>query len=132
MLPHIQSIFCQNSLTRDLIFLYALLKILKSIDVELKKIRKLFFPSTISLWNSIDLDVRNSTSIDNFKAKITNLSHSFHYEKPLFLYKIKVKIPCALNDYLYLISCCNSPFCVYGLERETAKHYLSVCPRFAA
>ncbi len=106
-----------------------------------EKFRKSFFPSTVSLWNSIDLDSRNSISISSFKAKITNLYHSLHYDKWLnFSLSRKASVfhtrlrlgHCALNDYLYRINCCNSPLCVSGLERETVKHYLLICPRFAA
>ena len=46
-----------------------------------EKFKNSFFPSTISLWNSIDLDLRNSTSHANFKAKIVNLFHSLNYDK---------------------------------------------------
>ena len=31
-----------------------------------------------------------------------------------------------------LLSCCNSPLCVRGLEDESVKHYLLSCPCFAA
>ena len=106
-----------------------------------EKFKKSFFPSTISLWNSIDLDVRNSTSKVNFKAKVTKLYHSLRYDKWLnFSLSRKASVfhtrlrlgHCALNGYLYSINCCNSPMCVCGLERETVKHYLLSCPRFAA
>ena len=46
-----------------------------------EKFKRSFFPSIFSLWNSIDLDVKNSTSNVNFKAKITKLYHSLHYDK---------------------------------------------------
>ena len=106
-----------------------------------EKFKKSFFPSTISLWNSIDLDVRNSTSKVNFKAKVTKLYHSLHYDKWLnFSLSRKASVfhtrlrlgHCALNGYLYSINCCNSPMCVCGLGRETVKHYLLSCPRFSA
>ena len=81
-----------------------------------EKFKKSFFPSTISLWNSIDLDVRNSTSkvIINFKAKLTKLYHSFHYDKWLnFSLSRKASVfhtrlrlgNCALNGYSYSINC---------------------------
>ena len=106
-----------------------------------EKFKISFFPSTISLWNSIDLDLRNSTSHANFKAKIVHLFHSFNYDKwrnfsltrKASVLHTRLRLGyCALNHYLYSINCCNSPLCVCGLENESVKHYLLSCPCFAA
>ena len=43
MLLHIKLTFFQNRWMRDLIFLYELLKILQSLDVELKNLENRFF-----------------------------------------------------------------------------------------
>ena len=34
------------------------------------KFKKSFYPSAISLWNSLDVDIRNSTTLINFKLKV--------------------------------------------------------------
>ena len=106
-----------------------------------EKFKKSYFPSTISLWNSIDLDVRNSISHAIFKSKIVNHFHPFNYDK-WFNFSLtrrgsvlhtRLRLGCcALNDYLYSINCCNSPLCACGVESESVKHYLLSCPRFAA
>jgi hypothetical protein len=33
---------------------------------------------------------------------------------------------------LYIINCCNFPLCICCHQNETVKHYLLLCPRFAA
>jgi hypothetical protein len=106
-----------------------------------EKFKKSFFPSTISLWNTLDIDIRNSTSLSNFKLKINKIYHPLCYNKWLnFSLTRKASVLhtrlrlgfCALNDYLYRINCCNSPLCICCHQNETVKHYLLLCPRFAA
>ena len=46
-----------------------------------EKFKKSFFPSTISLWNTLDIDIRNSTSLSNFKLKINKIYHPLCYNK---------------------------------------------------
>ena len=39
-------------------------------SVELQKYRKSFIPSTIEMWNELDIDTRNTEDINVFKPKI--------------------------------------------------------------
>jgi hypothetical protein len=95
------------------------------------------------LWNTLDINIRNSTSLSNFnfKLKINKIYHPLCYKKWLsFSLTRKASVLhtrlrlgfCALNDYLYIINCCNSPLCICCHQNETVKHYLLLCPRFAA
>ena len=77
-----------------------------------EKFKKSFFLSTISLWNTLDIDIRNSTSLSNFKLKINKIYHPLCYNKWLnFSLTRKASVLharlrlgfCALNDYLYII-----------------------------
>ena len=47
-------------------------------------IQESFFPSAITGWNSLDLDVRNSVSLPTFKAKLrsTLFPHSYLSNRP--------------------------------------------------
>ena len=48
------------------------------------RIQKSFFPSAITGWNCLDLDLRNSVSLPTFKAKLrsTLFTHSYLSNRP--------------------------------------------------
>ena len=105
-----------------------------------EKFKKSFFPSTILLWNTLDIDIRNSTSLSNFKLKINKIYRPLCYNKWLnFSLTRKASVLhtrlrlgfCALNDYLYRIVVILL-YCICCHQNETVKHYLLLCPRFAA
>jgi hypothetical protein len=39
---------------------------------------------------------------------------------------------CTLNEHMYRMGLRNDPMCPCGLDRESAGHFLCVCPRFSA
>ena len=43
--------------------------------------QKSFFPSAITGWNSLDLDVRNSVSLPTFKAKTRSIPFPHTYNR---------------------------------------------------
>ena len=45
------------------------------------RFQKSFFPSAITGWNSLDLDVRNSVSLPTFKAKLRSTLFPHSYNK---------------------------------------------------
>ena len=105
-----------------------------------EKFKKSFFPSTILLWNTLDIDIRNSTSLSNFKLKINKIYRPLCYNKWLnFSLTRKASVLhtrlrlgfCVLNDYLYRIVVILL-YCICCHQNETVKHYLLLCPRFAA
>ena len=103
--------------------------------------QKSFFPSAITGWNSLDLDVRNSVSLPTFKAKLrsTLFPHSynklfdFSFSRRASIYHTCLRLGfSSLREYLYKINRCASSFCKCGLDYESVKHFILFCPRYAA
>ena len=102
---------------------------------------KSFFPSTVKLWNYLDLQTRDSGSLLTFKRVICKKFLFSKYDK-LFDYslsrigsvlhaRLRLKA-CALNDYLFQINCSPSPKCRCGMENESVMHFFFTCPLYAA
>ena len=105
------------------------------------RFQKSFFPSAITGWNSLDLDVRNSVSRPTFKAKLrsTLFPHSynklfdFSFSRRASIYHTHLRLGfSSLREYLYKINHCTSPFCECGLDYESVKHFVLFCLRHAA
>ena len=105
------------------------------------RFQKSFFPSAITGWNSMDLDVRNSVSLPTFKAKLrsTLFPHSynklfdFSFSRRASICHTRLRLGfSSLREYLYKINRCVSPFCECGLDYESVKHFFLFCPRYAA
>ena len=105
------------------------------------RFQKSFFPSAITGWNSLDLDVRNSVSLPTFKAKLrsTLFPHSynklfdFSFSRRASIYHTRLRLGfSSLREYLYKINRCASPYCECGLDYESVKHFFLFCPRYAA
>ena len=88
------------------------------------RFQKSFFPSAITGWNSLDLDVRNSLSLSTFKAKLrsTLFPHSynklfdFSFSRHASIYHTCLRLGfSSLREYLYKINCCASPFASVAL-----------------
>ena len=105
------------------------------------RFQKSFFPSAITGWNSLDIDVRNSVSLPTFKAKLRSTLFPHSYNK-LFDFslsrrasidhtRLRLGFSC-LREYLFKINRCASPFCECGLDSESVKHFFLFCPRYAA
>ena len=105
------------------------------------RFQKSFFPSAITGWNSLDLDVRNSVALPTFKAKLRSTLFPHSYNK-LFDFsfsrrasidhtRLRLGFSC-LREYLFKINRCASPFCECGLDSESVKHFFLFCPRYAA
>jgi hypothetical protein len=45
------------------------------------KFKKCFYPSAISLWDSLDVDIINSISLINFRIKVNKLYQPSCYDK---------------------------------------------------
>ena len=100
-----------------------------------------FVPSSIKIWNNLNLDLQYSISLLIFKGKLRFYIFPHTYNK-LFDYSISIQASilhtrlrlgyCALNDYLFKINCSSSHKCRCGLANETVKHFVLFCPLFAA
>jgi hypothetical protein len=106
-----------------------------------EKFKKSFLPSTIKFWNTLPEQLRNSSSVDSFR---NNLTRDLFYVPPanklfnlgdryLNILHTRLRLKnCALNYYLYLMNCIESPSCICGEFKEDVTHYLMFCPCFAA
>ena len=95
-----------------------------------------FFPSTLRLWNDLDISTRNSSSLSEFKHRIKQIS-----EKPLH-YKVsrdraseiaftRIKHTCSsLKADLFRVNIVPSALCSCGPIPETAEHYFFHCPLY--
>ena len=95
-----------------------------------------FIPSTVSLWNNLDLNVRNSPNISCFKSRIkekTVKSPEYYGEgsRKLSILHARLRHQCSsLNSDLYRINITNDPKCQCGAPYEDSIHYLMECPLY--
>ncbi len=101
--------------------------------------QKSFVPSSISLWNSLPLDIKNSRSLDSFKITYkrtfrTTPKRIFSHgpkRSSRFLAQCRMGFP-PLNAYLYIRQLVASPRCACNEGDETTKHFFLKCPKYAA
>ena len=92
-----------------------------------------FIPSTVSLWNNLELNVRN---IACFKSRIdekTVTSTEYYGEGSRKLCILHARLRhqfCSLNSDLYLLSITNDPNCQCGAPFEDSTHYIMECPLY--
>jgi len=98
-----------------------------------------FIPSTVSLWNNLDLNVRNSPNISCFKSRIKENIVRFpqyygvQYEgsRKLSILHARLRHQCSsLNSDLYRINITNDPKCQCGAPYEDSTYYLMECPLY--
>ena len=129
----------QNYLVSVHIIVLGQEKTLYNFHVELLAFKSLsFFPSAITGWNSLDLDIRNSVSLPTFKAKlrsspfprINNKLFDFSFSKRASIDHTRLRLGFScLREYLLKINRCASPICECGLESESVKHFFFVFPQ---
>ena len=105
------------------------------------RFQKSFFPSAVTSWNSLDLDVRNSVSLPTFKAKTRSTLFPHTYNKlfdcsftrhiSIDHTRLRLGFSC-LREYLFKINSCVSPICECSFDSESMKHFFLYCPRYAA
>ena len=101
--------------------------------------RDSFFPSTITEWNKLDRDIRNSDSLKVFKLSLLKfvgpvVNSVFKINNPYGL-KLLTRLRLGLSHLRYHkfrhnFQDCINPICVCGLEIETTTHFLLHCPLF--
>ena len=101
--------------------------------------RDSFFPSTITEWNKLDRDIRNSDSLKVFKLSLLKFvgpvgNSVFKINNPYGL-KLLTRLRLGLNHLRYHkfrhnFQDCINPICVCGLEIETTTHFLLHCLLF--
>lgn len=91
-----------------------------------------FLPSVIREWNSLPLDVRNSTSVSSFKCRLKERNYSvpkYYYtgNRKLQILHARLRTKCSsLNYDLFLKRITESPLCRCGAIENT-DHYLMTC-----
>ena len=101
--------------------------------------RNSFFPSTITEWNKLDCDIRNSDSLNIFKLSLLKFvrpvaNSVFDINNPYGL-KLLIRLRLGLSHLPYHkfrhnFQDCINPMCDCGLETETTTHFLLHCPLF--
>ena len=98
---------------------------------------KSFIPSTISLWNQLPNNIKESETISKFKQNLSN--HYAPTNVPIYYFvgtrkgqilHARLRMACSsLKHHLYLKNIENDPYCSCG-EIETTSHYLLHCQRY--
>ena len=94
-------------------------------------------PSSVSIWNNLDENIRNSSSLASFKyaLKQTNTNKVPAYyikgDRYLSVMHARIRNKCSnLNNDLYLNHLRIKPLCSCHMEIENAEHYFFRCPIF--
>ena len=99
-----------------------------------------FFPSVVIEWNKLDLNIRNSESLNIFKKTLLNFirpsgSTVFNCHNPKgvkLLTRLRLGLS-HLREHKFKHSFQDSlnPICSCGNDIETSAHYLLHCPNFS-
>ena len=95
---------------------------------------KSFLPSFIREWNEIPLNIRNSTSLSNFKHfNKNNIKVPVYYSsgnRLLQIHHTRLRTKCSsLNQHLHFKNIIYNPLCAYG-SVQTTNHFLFECPHY--
>ena len=111
---------------------------------EVLKVRHNFFkdscfPAVISEWNSLNIDIRDSSSINVFKKELLkfirpepNSTYNINDTKGLkLLTRLRLGLS-HLGDHKFRhnFQDCVSPMCYCGQDIETTTHFLLHCPNY--
>ena len=101
--------------------------------------RKSCIPSSVSLWNSLDNDIRSANSLSSFKSSIKRLrlnntkvpSYFLSGDRYLSVQHARIRNNCSnLKCDLYANHLCPSPMCSCNTADEDASHYFFHCPSY--
>jgi hypothetical protein len=93
-----------------------------------------FLPSTITLWNSLPVEIRNSPSLSSFKQAISKSAppkpppHYLVGQRRAQIYHTRLRTNCSsLNLTLFQKNLIDAPLCQCG-EIESTEHFFFQCP----
>ena len=95
-----------------------------------------FMPSTLKLWNQLDVNIRNCESLSQFKKCIRIIppkisDHLSIGERKYNVFLIRIRHNCSsLHNDLFGVNIIVSPRCDCGADIENADHYFFDCIRF--
>ena len=110
-----------------------------TIKVKHNYFKNSFFPSAISEWNKLDLNIRNSASLNAFKNKLLNFirpcSNSiFDIHKPReikLLTRLRLGLsPLHEHKFSYCFQDTLNPLCECAKDIESAMHFFLHCTNF--
>lgn len=95
-------------------------------------------PSSISAWNNLDINIRNSPTLSSFKYKLNQLfkpqqvpDYYFYGERYLQIHHARIRNRCSnLNADLCYNHLKDSSRCACGYLTEDAEHFFFRCPRY--
>ena len=98
-----------------------------------------FFPSAISEWNKLDLNIRNSASLNTFKKKLLNFirpcaNSIFDIHNPLGI-KLLTRLRLGLthlheHKFRHCFQNTLNPLCECGKDTESTTHFFLHCTNF--
>ena len=94
-----------------------------------------FLPSAIRAWNDLPNTIRNSTSLIQFKRKLSEQrskppNHFYYGRRVPQIQHARLRMECsALQQHLFKKSLVESPLCTCGIS-ETSKHFLLDCQNY--
>ena len=107
-----------------------------NIKIRSNFFKNYFFPSTITEWNKLDRDIRNSDSLNVFKLSLLKFvrpvaNSVFEINNPYRL-KLLTRLRLGLSHlrchkFRHNFQDCINPICACGLEIETTTHLLLHC-----
>ena len=98
-----------------------------------------FFPSTVIEWNSLDSDIRNSTSIGLFKSNLlkfirpssNSIFNCFNPKGIKYITRLRVGLShLREHKFKHGFQDLINPICDCSREIETTSHYLLHCPTY--
>ncbi|KAK6183707.1 hypothetical protein SNE40_011134 [Patella caerulea] len=107
--------------------------------IRLSAYQNSFFPSTVKLWNSLDLQLRQLPTFSLFKKKLREVYYQnakvptyFTCGDPyLNILHCRLRNKCsALNGDLFHVNLVDNPACSCGYDIENANHFLLSCSKY--
>lgn len=101
--------------------------------------RKSCIPSSVSMWNSLDNNLRNSPSLNSFKYNLKKDNFStvkvpvyYSYgDRFLSVMHARIRNNCSnLSNDLFINHLSPNPMCCCNLEIENAEHFFFRCPKY--
>ena len=111
---------------------------ISSITARTTLFQKSCLPSSINLWNSVDITARQNPTLTGFKSAINGLyspsnnckvpSHYLHGNRFLSVLHARIRNKCSnLNEDLYQNFLSLTPYCACNDDIESASHYFLDC-----
>ena len=101
-----------------------------SIKSRTETFRNSFIPSTIRLWNSLQIQDRSLKYAQKLGNYVSNELYYFG-DRILNVKHAQLRMKCSLLNYhLFSLHVIDSPECSCGYQQEDSNHYLLHCPLF--